>query len=439
MSTLKLYEHLANELSKAIGDGLLPGGSALPTHREFAREQRIGLSTATRVYAELQRRGLIIGEVGRGTFVRERPIGAGALSEAVRYTTMARTAESIDAPTLRRALRSLSALPNIERLAAQVSSLGSPSIRRGLAMHLERAGLTIDPAQIATAGGGMAAMRLAALVALKRGQRVAVDEITYPGWRLVSEQLGLDVVPVPVDQHGPVPEALEQLFRRKRITALHCMPTAHLPLGWVVPAQRRRDIAALACEHEVVLLEDVTYNHLAPTAPRTFAQLAPERTGLIGSLSGVMGDGLRFGYLVAPRPLGATTEREALSWGLATPPLVAELAHLWLGEGLLASLQSAQLEHAKQLWDAISGAGLKPKSPSRAGWTLWLPLPSGGRCEEVALQLRQQGIDALSSEPFATAARKPNAIVVRMRSMTAIRLREIAPTILSVCGFSRHR
>ena len=300
MSTLKLYDRLADELAHAIREGHLPGGSALPTQRDFAKQRRIGLSTATRIYAELQRRGLVVGEVGRGTFVRERPIEPHPLSEAIRYTAMARTAEAIDAPTLRQALRSVSALSDIERLATQPTPLGSPSARRALALYLSRWGLKVDPAQIVTTGGGLAAMRLAALVSTQRGHKVAADAVTYPGWRLVSEQLGLEMMPLAFDAQGPVPEALERLCRRARVTALHCMPTAHHPLGWVMPLQRRRDLVALAREHDVTLLEDATYNHLVRGAPPCFAQLAPERTWLIGSLSGAMGDGLRFGYLVAP-------------------------------------------------------------------------------------------------------------------------------------------
>lgn len=435
MSTLKLYDRLADELAHAIREGHLPGGSALPTQRDFAKQRRIGLSTATRIYAELQRRGLVVGEVGRGTFVRERPIEPHPLSEAIRYTAMARTAEAIDAPTLRQALRSVSALSDIERLATQPTPLGSPSARRALALYLSRWGLKVDPAQIVTTGGGLAAMRLAALVSTQRGHKVAADAVTYPGWRLVSEQLGLEMMPLAFDAQGPVPEALERLCRRARVTALHCMPTAHHPLGWVMPLQRRRDLVALAREHDVTLLEDATYNHLVRGAPPCFAQLAPERTWLIGSLSGAMGDGLRFGYLVAPRLLGARLERTTLSWGLAAPPLVGELARLWLGDGTLEALQSAQREHAEQLWKAVAKTGLGAHSPSSAGWLLWLALPRGSRSEMVAVKLRQQGVDALTSEAFSIAASKPNAVAVRMRSMTPAGLRQVAPAVAAACGF----
>lgn len=439
MTTLKLYSQLVDELSDEILEGRLPGGTALPTQREFARQRGIGLSTVTRVYAELQRRGLVVGEVGRGTFVRERPLEPLPLAAAIRYTALPRTAESIGAATLRQALRRAASLPDIERMAAQPTPLGSPATRLALARHLARLGFDIDAARIVTTGGGLAAMRLAVLATLERGQRVAADAVTYPGWRLVSEQLGLELLPMAIDHHGPVPESLERLLRRCRVSALHCMPTAQHPLGWVMPSQRLREIVALAREHDLTLFEDATYNHLVRGSRPSLTELAPERTWLMGSLSGVLGDGLRLGYLVAPRSPGARLERMALSWGLTALPLVAELARGWLEDRTVESLQIAQRQHADQLWSTLGRSGLRAHSPSTSGWLFWLPLPRGRRAETVALALRAQGIDAVTSDAFALTPHRPNAIAIRMRAITASELREKLPAITAACGLDTPR
>lgn len=65
------YIHLADMLSAAIERGKLVPGTKLPTHRAFAQQFNVALATATRVYGELDRRGMIIGEAGRGTYVRD--------------------------------------------------------------------------------------------------------------------------------------------------------------------------------------------------------------------------------------------------------------------------------------------------------------------------------------------------------------------------------
>src|SRR5919199_3899712 len=63
------YLKLADAIAEEIGNGRLRPGDRLPPQRSFAYERGIAVSTASRVYTELLRRGLVVGEVGRGTFV----------------------------------------------------------------------------------------------------------------------------------------------------------------------------------------------------------------------------------------------------------------------------------------------------------------------------------------------------------------------------------
>src|SRR6201985_2965988 len=63
------YLKLADTIAAEIADGTLKPGDPLPPQRNFAYERKIAVSTASRVYTELLRRGLVVGEVGRGTFI----------------------------------------------------------------------------------------------------------------------------------------------------------------------------------------------------------------------------------------------------------------------------------------------------------------------------------------------------------------------------------
>src|SRR3954470_22092319 len=63
------YLKLADAVASEIAGGALKAGDRLPPQRNFAYERKIAVSTASRVYAELLRRGLVVGEVGRGTFI----------------------------------------------------------------------------------------------------------------------------------------------------------------------------------------------------------------------------------------------------------------------------------------------------------------------------------------------------------------------------------
>ena len=67
-----LYRAIADALAEDLDAGRLTPGARLPTHRELAERMGITVGTVTRAYAEAEKRGLVSGEVGRGTYVRER-------------------------------------------------------------------------------------------------------------------------------------------------------------------------------------------------------------------------------------------------------------------------------------------------------------------------------------------------------------------------------
>lgn len=64
------YQSLADQFARAIHDGRLANGARLPTHRRLADDLKLSVQTVSRAYEELIRRGLISGEIGRGSFVQ---------------------------------------------------------------------------------------------------------------------------------------------------------------------------------------------------------------------------------------------------------------------------------------------------------------------------------------------------------------------------------
>ena len=76
-----LYEQIVASLKRAIGEGRLPAGEALPSFRQLAEEMLVSVITVKRAYEELEREGIIFRRQGLGTFVAE---GGGDRSRAVK-------------------------------------------------------------------------------------------------------------------------------------------------------------------------------------------------------------------------------------------------------------------------------------------------------------------------------------------------------------------
>ncbi|MGO4268221.1 GntR family transcriptional regulator, partial [Stenotrophomonas sp. TAB6] len=66
-----------DEIAGRIREGVLPPGTQLPTVRVLMKQHGVALATASRIYRELESIGLVVGETGRGTFVRDTSLPRG--------------------------------------------------------------------------------------------------------------------------------------------------------------------------------------------------------------------------------------------------------------------------------------------------------------------------------------------------------------------------
>src|SRR6185369_12552236 len=138
------YVRLADAVAAEIANGALKPGDRLPPQRSFAYERKIAASTASRVYTELLRRGLVVGEVGRGTFISgeaRRGITAPAEPRGARidlefnYPVL-----PTQAALIAKSLESLQRPEALEGALRQATSTGTQNARNVTANYLARNG-----------------------------------------------------------------------------------------------------------------------------------------------------------------------------------------------------------------------------------------------------------------------------------------------------------
>src|SRR3954465_8513205 len=152
------YVKLADAIALDISNGTLRPGDRLPPQRHFAYDRGIAVSNASRVYTELLRRGLVVGEVGRGTFI------SGAIRREVEALSEPRDARiffEVNYPLLPQQwamiAKSLAGLERVDALesALRVStSTGTKSARNAAAAYLARKDFTPQAEQIVSARNG---------------------------------------------------------------------------------------------------------------------------------------------------------------------------------------------------------------------------------------------------------------------------------------------
>ena len=418
------YKTLVDTFAEAIRSGQLLPGTRLPTHRQLAAEHGLALVTASRVYSELETMGLVSGETGRGTFVREialppgqgsgqMTVAAGVLDLNFNYPSLPGQAE-----LLRTALRQLALSGDLEALLRYQPHAGRVHERAAVARHLLNRGLTVPAEQVLVVSGAQHGLAVSMMTLLKPGDVVAVDALTYSGFKVLAETLHLELVAIPVTGSGPDLDHLHRLCGQRPVRAVYSMPTLHNPLGWVMSLAQRERLVAIARQHKLMIIEDGAYAFLAEETPPPLATLAPERTVYIGGLSKSVATGLRVGFIAAPMAWVSGLERTIMATTWNVPGVMSAIAVGWLEDGTVAQLEAQKRAdaQARQALAAQVLTGVRTIShPS--SYFLWLPLAEDARADQVAMTLQRAGISVSTAEPFAVSAQVPHALRLALGSV----------------------
>ncbi|WP_328997811.1 PLP-dependent aminotransferase family protein [Kribbella sp. NBC_00709] len=417
------YKLLVDALAADIRTGRLAPGLRLPTHRGLAAREGIAVVTATRVYAELETMGLVSREQGRGTFVRDIlvPAGQGIDQQVVATDAVDLTFNYPSLPgqadLLRRALREVATAGDLETLLRYQPHRGRPQDRASIARHLERRGVAAGADQILITNGAQHGLAITVMAGLNAGDVVAVDALTYPGFKVLAQAFHLELAPIPAAANGPDLDALEKLCATRPVRAIYTMPTVHNPLGWVMRATARRRLLKIARQHGPLIIEDAAYAYLVEDPPPPLAATAPDITVYVSGLSKSVATGLRVGFVVAPPAMVPALERaiRATTWN--TPALITAIACRWLDDGTVDRLEVQKRADAKarQAITVQELAGL-PLVSHPASYFTWLPLPDDARADRLTATLARRHISVSTAEPFSTTTHTPQAIRLALGS-----------------------
>jgi DNA-binding transcriptional MocR family regulator len=141
---------------------------------------------------------------------------------------------------------------------------------------------------------------LSLMALAKPGDEILVEEFTYPGITDLAGHLHLRLRTVALDREGIVPESLDEACRRAKPTALYCISSFQNPTAAMMSEKRRQDIAMVALEHQLTVIEDDVFGFLAPDVKPLSSFLPEDQVFYLTSTDKSIAPGLRIGYLLAP-------------------------------------------------------------------------------------------------------------------------------------------
>ena len=430
------YKAVVDRYAQAIRSGQLPAGSRLPTHRTLAAGERISLATATRVYRELEEMGLVSGETGRGTFVRDLslPPGHGVDQQVVAADVVDLNFNYPSLPdqgdALREALRQLAMAGDIDSHLRYQPHAGRLAERDIIARHLTCQHFAPDAENVLIVNGAQHGLAVTVMGLLRPGDVVAVDALTYSGFKVLAALYHLELAAIPCRPEGPDLQALQTLCQQRRVRAVYTMPTMHNPLGWVLNTGQRQALADLARQHDLLIIEDAAYARLVSHPPPPVVSYAPERTVYVTGFSKNIATGLRVGVVISPPRYRPEIERaiRATTWN--TPTLISSLICAWIEDGTVARFETQKRQDARQRQQVAREVlcGL-PVVSHPESYVVWLPLGEESRADRLANALMERRISVSTAEPFCVSATIPQALRIALGSVPFDSLR---PALLSV-------
>lgn len=354
---------LFEQLRQAITSGRLAAGDRLPPTRALADELGVSRTTITTVYGRLAAEGYVEGRTSAGTFVTSTMAAAGAdhrlspdrtsspaalrsrraVPNEIATWSAAGPAETAIHHDLRTGRPDPDLFPTSEWRRAINSAVraepsgygdpgGLPALRRSLAQWVGRSrGVETTAEEIVVTAGAQQAVDLVARVLLVPGDTVAVEDPGYPPVRALLSALGLEVVPVPVDDEGIV---VSEIPPRARL--IHVTPSHQSPTGVVMSLTRRRQLLSFADAHGLAVIEDdydSEFRHVDRPLEPLHRLDSNGRVLYVGTFSKTLTPSLRLGFVAAPPSLSRDllALRTAVDW--QPPQLTQHALHRLIVDG----------------------------------------------------------------------------------------------------------
>lgn len=436
------YLSIAEQIAGAIRDGLLIDGMRLPPQRQMAEDLKVSVQTVSRAYEELTRRGLVAGEVGRGSFVKtaskgpERPYLAESGNGLVDLSILKPVCESRSLAKFRNAFATLGDTMPSELAFSMIPNELFRRYRLAGSNWLAACGIKAAAHSVIVTNGSSDAMTAAFMSVVPPGQGIVAEELTHPMVKPLCGYLGLDLEAGAVDADGLRPDALEAIAARKRIRTVFLQPSAAGPQGILMSAQRRRAIAAIARRLDLAIIENDVLGPLVDNRPPPVAAFAPERTLYLTDLSKITIPGLRCGFIAAPDRFAAAVSNRYLAANWIATPVMAEIASRWIVDGTAIELVNWQRLALKRR-RAIAATALAntPHMMTPGALHIWIPLPDGTREALFVERVKAGGVTVAPGSMFSVGRQPgPPAVRVSLSASTELELVSGLSVIVGAIG-----
>ncbi len=468
-SKYPIYQQIANRFITLIQEGVIQPGAFLPGSRVMAEQLGLHRQTVVAAYEELASQDWIVSMARKGVMVAanlpvikprsfKEPAPAYAQGPSFAFNIIPKLEMPAPATGIRYVIndgfpdvrlaplaewtkecRSIIQSPRYAKLLMD----GSDTLRKEMTRFLtDTRGLNISPDNIMVTRGAQMAIYTAAAMLIRKGDLVITGSPNYVFADLCFEQLGANIVRVPVDNEGIDVDAIEKLCRTKKIRMLYVVPHHHHPTTVTLSAERRMKLLEIIRTYKLAVIEDdYDYDFHYSSAP--ILPLASADHGgnvmYLGSMTKSLGLSIRIGFLVAPARFIAEAFHLRRLMDLRGDNLTEEALAAMLSSGAI----ERHLKKAKKVYHERRDLLCKlivdkldnrlQFTPPSGGLALWLKFPEHLPLQEVAERALKSGLRMSPGGYYKYAGRSENALRFGFASLNERELANVVGILAKCC------
>lgn len=434
------YLGIVDALEEDIYAGYIKAGDWLPSQRRTASKLDIDLTTVTRAFTLARSRGLIESQPGRGSFIRQyvesRLISHISERRPVLDLSMNSPPQPASADLQHHIpagiARLMSGADRVLQLQYQESA-GNPQDRSVAAAWLNQTLPGTEHERTVITAGAQAAIFGILKVITRPGDNIACGDFVYPGLKSAAALCGVNLVCVDMDDGGIIPNSLADICKSQSVQALYVVPAMDNPTAASLSQQRRQQIAEIAREHKITLIEDDPYSLLEKRPVPPIAELMPSHCWYIRTLAKCVTPAMRIAYVVTPATSQAMQLAAVLrAASVMASPLMASLASQWIQDGRISRFTEA-ISEENQLRQNIALTHLADfdYQANPSGHHGWLRLPEQWNATEFARQAVNAGVVVVDGGEFTCDGRQTGAVRISLGLLSDYQAVDEAVAILA--------
>ncbi|WP_273485028.1 PLP-dependent aminotransferase family protein [Desulforamulus ruminis] len=410
------YYSIASLLEQDIISGFLAPGTKLPPQRELADFLDLNFTTITRAYKLCEFKGLIYAVTGSGTFVapnaaRSIAISADKLSGCIDLGFVAsfEQTNSIVAEVIQKVVGK----SYLEQLLNYNDPTGIPHQKTAGLNWMESFGIHADQEHMAIVSGAQNALAIALFALFEPGNRIATDLYTYSNFIELAKMFRIQLIPVSGDEQGMLPNELESQCNQMDIQGIFLMPSCCNPTTIMISDARKKELAAVIRNHQLILIEDDIHAFLTagiiPDYQQPMFHLLPEQTVYICGTSKSICSGLRVAYMVFGDAFQKKISQAIFMINVKTSSLDAEIITELILSGKAHEIAAQKKQLAQSANDVFSQVFPQHEIAGHPlSFYRWFPISGNADGAKLENTLRLHGVRVFHSDRFLSGKTMSN-------------------------------